>query len=132
MSAADLKRRYARNVPDPYRDVLQQGDSLLLTPDQIRAVTELQKSFAGKIDSVWTDLADWLAALPNEYNLKTTLDRQETTIDAAWELARVDVQTNLPKVLSPVQLRILPGWSASFYSSKTMKGTRYFSYGSSI
>ena len=78
---------------------------------------------------MWSDLADWLAALPDNYNLKATLDRQEATIDAAWELARVDVQTNLPKVLSPVQLRILPGWSSSFYNAKTMKGIRFFSFG---
>ncbi|MFI5231708.1 MAG: carboxypeptidase-like regulatory domain-containing protein [Gemmatimonadales bacterium] len=130
MSAADLKRRYARNVPDPYRDVLQQSDSLLLTTDQVRAVTELQKSFAVRIDSVWADLADWLAALPDDYNLKTTLARQEATIDAAWEMARVDVHVNLPKVLSPIQLRLLPGWSASFYNSPTLKGVRVFSFAS--
>ncbi len=129
MPSEDLKKRYARNVPDPYREVLQQSDSLLLTPDQVRAVTELQKSFAAKIDSVWSKLAEWLAALPNDYNLKTVLDRQESTIDEAWELGRMHVQTNLPKVLSPVQLRILPGWSRSFYNSKSMKGTRYFSFG---
>ncbi len=129
MTADDLKKRYARNVPDPYRPIQLESDSLLLTTDQARRIAELQKAHTARVDSVWTDLTTWMAGLPDRFDAKAVLQRQEATIDAVWEMGRMELQTQLPKVLSPVQLQILPGWSKSFYTSKSMKGTRFFSFG---
>lgn len=129
MGADELKKRYARNVPDPYRSILQEADSLLLTADQQRRIIELQKAFALKVDSVWTDLTTWMAALPDRFDAKAALQRQEATIDQAWEMGRIELQAELPKVLSPVQIQILPGMAATFYKAKSMKGFRSFYFG---
>lgn len=130
LAAADLKKRYARNVPDPYRSIVVETDSLLLTTDQLRRITELQKAYATKVDSVWTQLTDWMAALPDHFDVTAAMQRQEATIDQVWEMGRIELQAELPKVLSPVQLHILPGNSAWFYNAKSMKGNRMFFYGS--
>jgi hypothetical protein len=130
LTAADLKKRYARSVPDPYRSIVVESDSLLLTTDQLRRITELQTAYATKVDSVWSQLTEWMAALPDHFDVNATMQRQEATIDAVWEMGRVELQAELPKVLSPVQLHILPGMSAWFYNSTSMKGNRMFVYGS--
>jgi hypothetical protein len=76
LSAEDLRKRYARNVPDPYRGIIQESDSLLLTTDQLRKLTELQTAYKARTDSVWTDLATWLAGLPDHFDAKAALQRQ--------------------------------------------------------
>ncbi len=37
------------------------------------------------------------------------LKRQEAAADAGWDIAKVDLQCTLPKVLNPIQLKLLPG-----------------------
>jgi hypothetical protein len=130
LGAEDLRKRYARNVPDPYRPILQESDSLLLTTDQLRAITELQRAYNAKVDSVWMAMTTWMAALPDHFDANAVTQRQEATIDQVWEMGRIELQTQLPHVLSPVQLQMLPSWSASFYKAKSMKGTRMFVMGS--
>jgi hypothetical protein len=129
LTADDLKKRYARNVPNPYRGILQQSDSLLLTTDQVRALTDLQTAYNARTDSAWMDLANWLYALPDHFETKVALAHQEDAIDQAWERARIELQTKLPTVLSPVQLQLLPGFAASLFKAKTTKGMRMFVYG---
>jgi len=129
MSAADLKRRYARNVPDPYRPIMQQSDSLLLTSEQLRQLVDLSKAFNARVDSAWTELTTWMANLPDRFDSKAALQRQEETIDQVWEMDRIELQAELPKVLSPVQLTMLPGQAAYFMKAKSVKGNRQFFFG---
>jgi hypothetical protein len=42
---------------------------------------------------------------------------------------RIELQSELPKVLSPVQLSMLPGQAASFFKAKSLKGNRQFFFG---
>lgn len=111
LSAADLKRRYVRNVPDPYRAILQESDSLLLTREQAEALEAAQSRYRQRADSAWEVLAEDFAALDNRYDAGAALKRQEATVDAVWELTRRDVQAVLPQVLSPIQQRLAP-WPA--------------------
>ncbi len=127
LSAVDLKRRYSRNVPDAYRPILQESDSLLLTTEQLRRLSDLQKAYQARVDSVWTDLTNWMAALPDHFDVNAVMQRQESTIDEVWEMGRIELQQELPNVLSPVQIQMLPGQSGSYFRSKSMKGSRMFS-----
>jgi hypothetical protein len=58
-----------------------------------------------------------------------SLQRQEATIDEMWEMGRVELQSKLPNVLNPVQLQLLPGQAAAFFTAKSMKGNRVFYFG---
>jgi hypothetical protein len=107
-SADELKRRYVRNVPDPYRALLQESDSLLLTREQSEALEAAQTSYRTRADSVWGNLAAELAALGDHYDAAAALKRQEAAVDAVWALTRRDVQATVPRILSPVQLRLAP------------------------
>jgi hypothetical protein len=57
------------------------------------------------------------------------LQRQEATIDEVWEMDRIELQKELPTVLTPVQLAVLPGQAAAFFRAKSMKGNRIFYFG---
>jgi hypothetical protein len=108
LSADELKRRYVRNVPDPYRVLLQETDSLLLTREQSDALTAAQASYRTRADSIWATLAADLAALGDGYDAAAALKQQEAAVSAVWELTRRDVQTTLPRILSPLHLRLAP------------------------
>ena len=127
LSADELRKRYGRNVPDPYKGILQESDSLLLTREQSDAITAAQTRYAQRMDSLWTPLTTYLAAMGDRYDVTAALKRQEATTDDAWELTRRDVQTELPKILSPAQLRLLPWPAGMLYQAKEpMKGMRMF------
>lgn len=126
LSAADLKKRYERNVPDPFKLVLQETDSLLVNRAQVEALLRAQTPYRAKMDSLWTALASDMAALGDHYNDAAALKRQESAIDSGWEFTRIAVQAFVAPTLNPIQLGLLPGWVAALY--RTDKPTPYRMY----
>lgn len=126
LTAEELERRYARNVPDPYAEILQQSDSLLLSRDEVDSLRAIDARYKQHQDSIWTDLSRYLASLGDRYDAKAALKRQETAIDAAWEYARTDLQAELPHVLSPIQLGMLPRMAGMLYRAKQPVHIRMF------
>ena len=127
LSVDDLKTRYARNVPDPYAEILEESDSLLLSEDQRAALTTAQADYLKGVDSVWTGLAEYLVALGDTYDAKEALDRQEETTDAAWEYSRQNIQRTLGKILSPIQLKLLPWVAKLLYNANKPVHIRLYS-----
>jgi hypothetical protein len=114
----ELKKRYKRNVPDPYAAILEESDSLLISADQEKALEAVQTEYLRGADSLWTPLTDYLAALGNSFDSKEALRRQEETVDAVWEYSRIHVQKTLGTILSPVQINLLPWEPALLYKAK--------------
>lgn len=130
LDADELKRRYSRNVPNPYSAILQEADSLLLTLDQVKALTEARVKYAARVDSAWSALTDWMAALPDRFDAAEALKRQETAIDEVWDMGRVELQATLPRILNPLQLRMLPGTAGFLFpATEPIRGIRMFSFG---
>jgi hypothetical protein len=126
LSAKELERRYARNVPDPYADILEQSDSLLLTREQSEALTKADTAYRQRIDSVWSSLSEYLASLGDHFDSADALKRQEAAVAAGWEVSRVDVQRTLPRILSPIQLKLLPWVPALLLKSNEKVQVRIF------
>ena len=118
LGVAELKQRYVRIIPDPYQGIMEESDSLLLTRDQSDSLAAIDVRYRAHLDTVWTSFAEFLAALPDEFDTKAVLERQERVVGDAWEYSRQDVKRTLPLVLSPVQLRILPWLPKMLYESK--------------
>ncbi len=126
LGVADLKKRYSRNVNDPYRGILAESDSLLLTREQGDSIRAAQKRTALSADSLWTTMADKLVLLPDNFDSKAALAIQESAIDDAWELYRMSVKNTLGRILSPLQLSMLPWDSRNLWlSTKPMKLRTY-------
>lgn len=126
LSATELARRYARNVPDPYTAILQESDSLLLTLDQSEALQQADSVYRQRIDSVWNSLAEDFAALGDDYNSGEALKKQEAAVDEGWEISRLDIQQTLPEILSPLQIKLLPWEAALLFKAKQQLHIRIF------
>ena len=122
----DLKRRYERNVPDPFKMVLQDSDSLLVNRAQMEALQKAQGPYRAQLDSLWNTLATEMAALGDDFDLAVALKQQEAAIDKAWEITRQAVHRDVGPVLTRVQLSLLPGWVATLY--RTLHPTPYRMY----
>ena len=128
LAAADLKKRYQPAVPNPYPAVLQLTDSLLLSRDQVEGIQRVMAEYNKKVDSAWTGLATYLADLPNSFDRSAAVKRQEQTIGEVWEMTRLHLQENIRRLLSPVQLTMLPQWAGVFNTTtRPMTGVRIFS-----
>ena len=126
LDATALKKRYSRNVENPYDYILEESDSLLLTEEQEKAIEAARVDYMRGIDSVWTPLVEYLAALGDSYDGKEALKRQEATLDAAWEYTRLHMQKTLGHILTPIQLQLLPGMAKFLYFSTKPVRIRIF------
>jgi hypothetical protein len=124
LTQEQIKARYARNVPDPYQEILAESDSLLLSKGQIDSLLIVDSTYKARIDSVWTSLASYLESLEDSYNTDEAVARANASTDAAWEITRKDVQATLGSILSPIQLRLMP--AAGLYTSRgPIRGRTY-------
>jgi hypothetical protein len=103
-----LQQRYRQTVPDVYAAVLSQSDSLLLLPEQVTALSSAQRSYRTQVDSVWRDLAQYLAALPDEYDQAEALRRQEAATRSVWMINAAQGPV-LRSTLFREQIRLLTG-----------------------
>lgn len=130
LTAADLKKRYDRNVPDPYAAVVQETDSLLLSRDQVERLNAMRAAYRASVDTVLLRLADHMASLSNKYDAAEALRYQETTLDEAWEITRQAVRRDFSLVLSPIQRGLLPGWAWVIYrANEPLVGVRSLGFG---
>jgi hypothetical protein len=128
LDSAAIVRRYCGNLPNWYNEIFAQSDSLLLTRDQVDALRAAQATYNGRIVAHWGTWAEALATLPDHYDVADLVKRQTKLVDDAWEIARQEARTTLPKVLTPVQLKLLPGNSSFIYrAEKPITNIRFFS-----
>ena len=109
LGVAELKQRYSINIPDGYAALVADPDSILLSPAQTQALQQAEILWLEQRDTLLTSLATYLVGLGDAYDVAEALRVQEQTIARGWELARIDAQEVLPRVLSPAQLRMVPG-----------------------
>ena len=57
LPAQEFLRRYQRTVPDPYGELLQQTDSLLLSTAQTTQIQDARTAYRARVDAMWTDLS---------------------------------------------------------------------------
>jgi hypothetical protein len=103
--------------------------SRLLTREQSDAIAKADTAYRQRVDSVWATLGDYLANLGDEFNSADALKHQEAAIDNAWEISKLDVQRNLPAILSPLQLRMLPWVPDLLLKTKGKVGVRTYTVG---
>lgn len=125
LSAPALKQQYARNVFDVYQQILEQSDSLLLTPEQTQALKTAHAQYRTTMDSLWTDLATYLAAQPDHYDAQAVFKRQETAIDKGWEITWNE-RTTIKSILSPIQLRMVPQFVTMLINSEKVPKMRVY------
>lgn len=118
ITAADLYRRFSRTVPDPYAELLQQSDSLLLSDAEVTALQSADRQYRARLDAMWNDLAAYLASLPDRFDFDAASRRTDDVTDDAWEVTRLDVQRQLSTILAPAQQALLGGWAGQLFRAR--------------
>lgn len=118
LTAPDLYRRFSRTVPDPYAELLQQSDSLLLSDAEVRDLQAADRQYRARVDALWNDLAAYLASLPDHFDFDAASRRTDDVTDEAWEVTRLDVQHELSTILAPAQQALLGGWAGQLFRAR--------------
>jgi len=128
LDSAAIIKRYCGNLPNWYSEILSLTDSLLLTRDQVEGLRASQAEYSKRIMAHWGSWANELAGLPDHYEVADLVKRQNKLINDAWEIARQETHTELPKILTPIQLKLLPGNAGFLFKAESpITGVRYFS-----
>ena len=94
-------------ITNPMAAILRQADTLELTPQQADSIAVLNRGFTIKLDSVWSPVAKYLAALPNA----TTRTRRTTAIAERARSsvdALIKIVPTVKSLLTAEQMRRLP------------------------
>lgn len=114
----ELRTRYARNVGDPYRAIIAEADSLLLSREQVDALAAAGSRYRLRIDSLWSALATEFSEFGDRYDVAAAVRRQESALEQGREMSRADVRSSLGDILTPIQLRLMPGFVSQMYRAK--------------
>jgi len=128
LDSAAIVKRYCGNLPSWYNEIISLSDSLLLSRDQVDSLRARRAAYMERVRSHWGRFAAKLAATGDDYDLPDLVKQQMVATEQAWEIARVEAQTVLPRILTPTQVKLLPGNSNMLYTAKEpIKGIRFFS-----
>lgn len=114
---AELKTRFAVQVPNVYQLVLQEADSLLLTRGQVDSLTVLRRGYQARIDSIWTDLAQYMDQPDTSFDEGAAYKRQEAAMRDAWSVGWYAVR-GMRGLLNDVQMSLLPSWAGTLNRMK--------------
>jgi len=124
LSTPQLKARLLTAVYNPVRGLLQAKDSLsILTNDQLRALTALDRRVSAKEDSVVTPVAQYLASLPNSYNEAEVLKRVLAMENALFDIV-LDGMREARSIFMPEQINEFPPLLRSSFDIERLKAAR--------
>jgi hypothetical protein len=118
LSSAELARRFATTVPDPFAELLQQADSLILSTDEVKQLQSVDTRYRAHVDAAWAELGAYLAGLPERYDASVASRRVDDTTDDLWEFSRTEVQRSLSEVLTPTQTAMLGGYAGLLFRAR--------------
>ena len=122
-SADALKLLGTTTIPNPMAMILQQQDSLGLTRRQADSLATLSYAFALFADSVWTPVAEHLAAFGDHYDqadaYRAYQHARERTVDFLLTLV-----PHVKQVLTASQLRRLPPQLSNYLDERVLRFLR--------
>jgi hypothetical protein len=121
LTVTQLKQRLAGAVFNPVRGLLQAKDSLsILSNEQLKALTALDRRVTAREDSVITPIAEWMASLPNNYSETEVLGRVLVMANQLFDIV-VDGMRDARAIFTPEQINEFPPFlRASFDISRLM------------
>jgi hypothetical protein len=112
LTSDTLMARYQRSMPSLYVALQSLSDTLLLTPTQLDSLALYEARYRSTLDSLYRPLVTYLAALPDSYDGKATLERVQAADSLAWDVTYL-TGAQAKAILSPLQLTIVPQFLTS-------------------
>ena len=124
LTVAQLKQRLNGAIYNPVRGLLQAKDSLsILTNEQLKALTALDRRVTAKEDSIITPAAEWLASLPNSYNETEVLSRVLVMMNQLFDVV-VDGMRQAREIFTPEQINEFPPLLRASFDIKRLMAAR--------
>jgi hypothetical protein len=110
-------------ITNPMATILRQADTLELTPVQADSIAVLNRAFTVKLDSIWTPVSKYLAALPDKYDQANAYDRYRTARETSVD-ALIKVAPTIRALLTAEQMRKLPTFISPFLDQRYLASVR--------
>jgi Carboxypeptidase regulatory-like domain len=118
-------------ITNPMAAILRQADTLELTSEQADSIAVLNRAFTIKLDSAWSPVAKYLAALPKDYDQGDAYGRyreaREVSVDALMKVAPA-----VRSLLTAEQMRRLPTYITPFLDHRYLASVRSGSAGTGL
>jgi hypothetical protein len=127
-TADTIKARYMRTqFSDIYAVMLRYSDSLALSRDQVERLQAQQIVLKARADSIFARLAQYLVALPSDYDVKDAAKHVTEAGDAVWQVIYAE-RDFLQRTLAPGQIALLPGAIREMITTPGFKGRFFFGF----
>jgi hypothetical protein len=110
-------------IPNPLSTILRQADTLELTGPQADSIATMNRRYVIRLDSIWSPVAKYLAALPDNYNKDEAYSRYQRAREASVDML-IKVVPDIKRLLTPEQRRKLPAFIASYLDTRYLASIR--------
>jgi hypothetical protein len=110
-------------VMNPLAAILRQADTLGLTGPQADSIATLNRTYVIRLDSIWSPVAKFLAALPDNYDRDDAYRRYQRAREASVDML-IKVAPDIRRLLTPGQRRKLPTFVASYLDTRYLASIR--------
>jgi hypothetical protein len=110
-------------IPNPLSTILRQADTLELTGPQADSIATMNRRYVISLDSIWSPVAKYLAALPDNYNKDEAYGRYKRAREASVDML-IRLVPDIRRLLTPEQRRKLPAFIASYLDTRYLASIR--------
>ncbi len=110
-------------IVNPLSTILRQADTLELTGPQADSIATLNRSYVIRLDSIWSPVAKYLAALPDKYDRDEAYRRYQKAREASVDML-IRLAPDIRRLLTPEQRRKLPALVASYLDTRYLASIR--------
>ncbi|HJP58909.1 MAG TPA: hypothetical protein VJ865_02890, partial [Gemmatimonadaceae bacterium] len=110
-------------IPNPLSTILRQADTLGLSGMQADSIASMNRRYVVRLDSIWSPVAKYLAALPDKYNKDEAYSHYQHAREASVDMLMALVPT-IRGLLTPSQRRKLPTYIASYLDTRYLASIR--------
>jgi len=110
-------------IPNPLATILRQADTLNLTGPQADSIATMNRRYVVSLDSIWSPVAKYLAALPDNYNKDEAYSHYQHAREASVDLV-IKLEPQIKQVLTNEQRRKLPAFIASYLDTRYLASIR--------
>jgi hypothetical protein len=119
-----LKAMYSGGgIPNPLSTILRQADTLELTGPQADSIATMNRRYVISLDSIWSPVARYLAALPDKYDKGEAYSRYQHAREASVDLL-IRLVPQINHLLSGEQRRRLPAYISSYLDTRYLASIR--------
>ena len=108
---------------NPLSTILRQADTLGLTGAQADSIATLNRTYVIRLDSIWSPVAKYLAALPDNYNRDDAYRRYQRAREASVDML-IKLVPVIKSLLTSDQRRKLPSMVASYLDTRYLASIR--------